>query len=401
MCTYNLWDKFGSLVFDYFKVDIRKYITLSHMAYSIWEAMETPCINNRALNPSPFGERPHWNSPKIVLPNEAVHRLSILATYGGRAVNNKRFFESQIYDLIKEETNQYEPASSGVGKYYYSILGEIPDKNDNDAPPYGDYLVMLDVVSLYPEAMQKFSYPVGYPIFLNDLECSAFNDEMNYTGEFNLPCGIYETYFFPNKQLTVPVLPRKKFETDEFGRVKCVGGLIWNLEDGYGYYTSVDLELAFEAGYRFEIVSGIMWERTAPIFERYIDLTFGMKQHAEEHKLKALRCIAKVMMVALYGKVREKEVVIKKFCAESLITVSFFSYFKMLQHPMLDQIDLIFTDEEADKFMSRYRLNDIIPLEGEEGRLHAIFKGETDKLETCTTKPTYLGRVFCDAHIIN
>jgi hypothetical protein len=64
--------------------------------------------------------------------------------------------------------------------------------------------------------------------------------------------GIYKVKYTTNKKLMVSPLPRRE-----------EGKLIWDLVDGEGWYTSIDIQNAQDDGYSFEIERGIVW----PLFE--------------------------------------------------------------------------------------------------------------------------------------
>jgi len=177
------------------------------------------------------------------------------SVYGGRCYPNKKFFKSKEYEKI--------------------MKGEI---NFEDIE---DYLIAVDFVSLYPSAMLE-EYPIGFHINTNEY----------VEGKL----GIYRVKFITNKKCLVPPIPRKKEG----------GGLIWDLLDGEGVYTSVDIERAKRHGYKFEIIEGKYWEESAPIFEDYMTHYYKKKQ-AEKKGTPAYET-AKLNLNGLYGKMMQRPI---------------------------------------------------------------------------------------------
>ena len=151
------------------------------------------------------------------------------AIYGARCYKNKNRFTS----------SQYEDVISGTIKF-----DEI-----------SDYIFDADVVSLYPTAMSQYKYPVG-----KEKSTTLYKD-----GKL----GIYKITYKAPKDLLNPILPRKENKK-----------LIWDLNDGSGWYSSVDIESAKERGYKINIITGYYWEESGYIFKDYIEEFYKMKQNA-------------------------------------------------------------------------------------------------------------------------
>lgn len=254
-CLAALGEKFIQSVWDAFHLYLPCYLTLSQMAFDLWRM---------ALHAD-------WVFP---LPTEPdfYHAINA-ATYGGRCHFVKRFFRSS------------QPDSTT-----YADLR--------------DYLVDLDVVSLYPASMKGHLFPVG------DYKHVTQPTDVEHMAEFYhyhrpLPLSIWRVSATPPTHLLVPALPLKSPITK---------ATVWeNTATESQWYTSVDLETARRYGYTFTFHEGYVWERGEYVFDAYIDCMFAKK--AEQDRLKAARDPAynpaardvfKKLMNALYGKMMQK-----------------------------------------------------------------------------------------------
>lgn len=311
------------------------------MTYDIWSAFVSPNINLKSAKhwflriPRPTLPQHH----DIRLPNDSQYRIALSATYGGMTYPWKRCFKSKFYDqILKQEVN-------------YDQLKE-------------DYLENLDVVSLYPAAMAEGDFPVGpcsnvLPSELewiqsnHDYAAAVLEKETHHKGEFvsyEIPLGIYEVDYECPGNLITPVLPKKELKEDKHGRCSSMG-LTWNLLPGTGWYTSVDLQNAQEAGYKFTFKKGIKWGGKAKLFRDFILMAFELKAQAQRDNNPAMRQVAKIFMNALYG--------------------------KMLQKPIIENTEIVLNHMAATKFMTKNDLTGIVSLSWEEEGIEhhgAIFK---------------------------
>lgn len=253
-CLTELGRQFMKTVWKEFNIYLPNYITLSQMAFDLWRGTLLK----------------EWRLP---LPIESDFYDAVnAATYGGRCHFVKRFFRS----------------------------------SQPDSTPYADisdYLVDLDVVSLYPASMQQFLYPEGdYELWEDDRSVQTFQDMYDHFAM--LPLSLWEVSVAPPKHLLIPALPRKNDE----------GSTVWDVESSdCQWYTSVDLETARELGYTFTFRRGYVWKRSAPIFRYYIDSVFAKKaeqdvfKNTKDEKYNpAARDVYKKLMNALYGKMMQK-----------------------------------------------------------------------------------------------
>jgi len=175
------------------------------------------------------------------------------AIYGARCYKNKNRFISTQYDKIISKEIKYD---------------------DID-----DYIFDADVVSLYPTAMSQYKYPVGRERLTTIYE----KDKL----------GIYLIDYEAPKNLLNPILPRKEDKK-----------LIWDLNNGSGWYSSVDIESAESKGYIIKILVGYCWDESEYIFKDYIDEFYKMKQEAI--KGTPSYSLAKLYLNGLYGKMLQR-----------------------------------------------------------------------------------------------
>ena len=84
------------------------------------------------------------------------------------------------------------------------------------------------------------------------------------------------------------------------------GKLIWDLKDGTGYYTSVDIEDMKSCGYQIEILDGWYWNDSDNVFKEYILEKYKDKQESKKDSVEYT--LAKLFLNALYGKQIQKPV---------------------------------------------------------------------------------------------
>lgn len=198
--------------------------------------------------------------------NNTIERTTELrqALYGGRTEVYKRYFKSKhLKDAVK-----------GNVKY---------DEID-------DYLICLDKVSLYPSVMRNFEFPIGRS------KKTTF-----YMKDY---LGIYHIKYETNKDLLYAILPKK---IDKM--------LIWDLKDGEGWFSSIDIQNAINFGYKIKVIQGYYWNEKSPIFRDYIDTMIRKKNNSEKGSSKYL--MYKTAMNCIYGKQLQKDIFAKSIITDS------------------------------------------------------------------------------------
>ncbi len=241
-----IYQKYATSTWETFKINVNKYFTISSLVYRKWQEM---------------------NRTDIYLPSFEEDLFIRQSMYGGRTYPQKQYFKSENVE--------------------------------------NDYLLLLDIVSMYATAMFKYKYPVGKPneeknptrinnVYLKNLNNKSFN-------YFGVNLFIAQCDIIPNKKLVSAVIPRR----DE-------NGLHWDLNNIYnGTYTNIDLERAINHGYTITKIHKVLYwnESSNDVFKNYIQMCFSEKQKATKDTPQY--AVAKLFLNTLYGKMLQQPHIIK------------------------------------------------------------------------------------------
>ena len=291
-CLKYVWESFSNTIYDKYQIHTIDFITVSSMTYYLWKLV---------------------NDAEIYLPSEDELDFINQSKYGANVYPVKKHFKSKEYDGIVEGKIKYEDMT--------------------------DYLMIMDVVSLYPTSMLN-DYPVGQSKWVGERDTSKL--------------GIYDVSFTPPEDILYPQLPRKKN-----------GGIVHSLEKGRGVYNNIDLDRAIDAGYIItKLHKGLEWERTQKVFEPYIRDTFELKCKAKIADDDVMYAISKLLLNGLYG--------------------------KTLQRPIYKKTQIVNDHEDAIKFLNMVDTIDDAEILNDNFVLYSGEVKPEDK-ETAITKPTHLG----------
>ena len=266
---------------------------------------------------------------KVELPGRKdVYNLCKRSNYGGRVQPHKMSFTS---------------SDDQIGKKHSEV---------------NDYLLDLDVCSLYPTVMQKHLYPVGEGRFLKEAQIATAQMAFNSRNLTHLKLGMYNVDVIPNPRLIVPVLPAKNAK----------GDTCWDLiPRTYQCYCLPDIVEGIKHGYTFKIIKAYVYDASFPIFKKYVDKVFLIKQTEDYYKATkdprynpTRRMIAKLLMNSLYG--------------------------KMSQKPIEDSNVSITSPAEFRKFLREYEWRDM-HIMGDK----AVAVGKKKNFQACVTRPMQLG----------
>ena len=147
-------------------------------------------------------------------------------------------------------------------------------------------------------------YPVGPSIRAELDYIKQVQHQLDTKDYKNIKMGYYEVDYWPRKDIVYPILPRKNYNHDKtFVRAD---GLIWDLKDSSGVYTTVDLIEAHKKGYRIKLKHGIYWEKTVALFKEYCEIGTKIKMEGDREKNQAKRTLGKLLINALYGKTLQR-----------------------------------------------------------------------------------------------
>jgi len=279
-------------VLEYLKCDVlglcELYEKVNEPIYSQFQINLCECLTTSSSAFTIWRDK--FLNQKIYLPDNEMENNIRQAIYGGRCYKNKnRFFSNQYEDILN-------------GKISYDEID--------------DYIFDADVVSLYPTAMLE-KFPVG-----KEIKTNLYQDNK---------MGIYKIKYVAPKNLLTPILPRK-----EDGRLK------WDLRDGEGWYSSVDIENAKEKGYEIEVITGYYWNETDYVFKEYIEEFYKMKQNSK--KGTPAYTTAKLYLNGLYGKMIQRAINSK----DAIISTSE-EFLEILNKNIIQEIN-----EVNDKWLIKY-----------------------------------------------
>ena len=274
MGLMELTEIMNDTIQEKFSFNMYQFVTFSSMCDKVW--------SQRFL-------RKGWKCEKPKPHKEKVFRECII---GGRTTKFKKHFKSKQLEEYKAGLISYEEIT--------------------------DYIFDLDVVSLYPQIMKVKKYPVGESIYISSYEQFErldYKKKINKAERMHDKLGMYYVRYKANKSLLVPPIGRK-VDKDDNGRK--VRKLMWDLEDGEGWMSSVDIKNAEKRGYifdrDFDDFQGYYWEKSEYIFKDYIEYMYKAKASAKKGTPAYL--LAKIGLNSLYGKqlqstIREKSTIVK------------------------------------------------------------------------------------------
>lgn len=232
--------KFAHLVETELQGNLVDFITLGHLTYKQW--MKT------------------LMKEIVFAHSETDYHAMREAYYGGRVYPVKRTFTSTQYLDVQQGKIGYEDVT--------------------------DFISDQDVNSLYPTVMKNYRYPIGD--YIHEKYTTAPKPMREIFADTWAICHVQYT---PPSNLMHPVLPHRTKK-----------GLIWDLEPRTGWYTSVDLNLAFEKGYSITLLESYTWFTGAFIFDEYLNKTLAIKDAGTVEKNPVKRQIGKLLSNSLYGK---------------------------------------------------------------------------------------------------
>ena len=321
----ELCKKFFSQIYDSQKYDCWRYMTVSQMSYTVWHT-------NIDVK-----ESKHLRVP----PSDACYNAIKSSVYGGRVfVGRKEWLTYTLqndnslkkYLLEREErakvlANTCPSDYEGLSTEDKNLL-DRPTELDWEVPEHlhyhnllpTDYLVELDFNSLYPSVMYTYDYPTGECMYTTELHSTTC--EFEVTGR--LPLGIYQVSYVPPTDLFLAVLPK---------RVK--GALKWELVEGQGWYTSVDLENAYAACYTIKFHAAWIYPTHGKVFVDHVENAMKLKKEGDDTDNASLRAYGKLLANSLYGKMLQavhrttSEIVhtredVVEFCKQSVWTGAMF-----------------------------------------------------------------------------
>ena len=251
VALYNILIKFDKLIREKFNFNFHSNPTLSSLAFSIY--------------------RNHY-IPSHLIYTERVKK-------GNKFITNTL---SHIDNLNQTFDSFIRNSYFGGHVDSYIPYFNVSQNNTNQV------LYHYDVVSLYPYVMKSFKLPYKIKQFVEG-NILLSNKEL-----FDNSFGFYKVKVTTPKQILNPLLP---FKNNGAGVASST--VLYPEGSWIGTYYSEEIKNAIKYGYKFEIISGYLFEADY-LFRDYIGELFNMKLNSQ--KGTPMYLISKLLMNSLYGK---------------------------------------------------------------------------------------------------
>lgn len=259
----HCWRIFAEGCWKDFGQNLDRYMTLSHMAFNKWTA---------ALKPE----------EDIVVGSRAEDAYFRQAYFGGRCCPQFTHFETKNVRPTPDEG------------------GEV---SEEDWLKLNDYLIDLDVVSLYPTNMQKHDYPYGRFVIHKVYGPNVYPESQarhwqRLIKENDPKIWFAEVDIDPPDDIITPFLLERHKD----------GSVIYSLlPKRHAVYTACEIREALLIGYTVKaIYSYVTFHSRGPIFRSYVDECFAVKKAAEKGSVTYQA--AKLYMNALSGKMGQRPI---------------------------------------------------------------------------------------------
>lgn len=324
----ELFKIFSKTMFDLYKINVAKYMTITQIAYAAWTS-NLPTRVKDNLFKTPVGK------------SERVMREMYK---GGRVLCGRKEWKSMFFEqVLKDRKKWYDPKllEKDPDAYLlaqhegYSISQELYDK-------ITDYLVYADVNSLYPAVQISTDYPFKvvqkpntkgqmeekweaippealshFPYGKHTIKKHAENsmDEAQLMLELNnrhpiakekwMRMGACVDVICP-KDLSVAFLMTRKEAKNEKDQFKTE--VVQDLNDKIKqWYTGPELWEASELGYEVtRIHATCEWEKSGSIFQEFVEKTYAIKSAQDSDG--PMRACAKALLNGLTGKFGQKNI---------------------------------------------------------------------------------------------
>lgn len=241
------------------------------------------------------------------------------------------------FDIWQKGLEVYIPENWEIDEYFRkAVYGgrtmPIKQHYESSGDP-DDYMVALDVKSLYPYAMDIGEFFIGEPEYVEDIDEERIEwywSIFRRSGKF--PPGIYSVEVEPppmHRRYPIAFLPMR----DE------KGSLVWQYKNGEGHYSNLMLEYAIGLGYTFRIKSCYVFKKTSSdVFKTCNTFWQDMKNEAERVGNTGRRQIAKIGNNSTYGKQVERAstskcVYVKKTQVKKLVLQHGWTNINVFSHP--------------------------------------------------------------------
>lgn len=240
--TYKDWKK-------YLSFDVRSLSNLifnvdamyNDLGFSITNYLGLPGVAMDMMNSYCY------NLSKLYVPSDpSMVELCKASIKGGRVLHFKDKWDSPLKEGVRWDDDKKE----FVNKMNEVIKDDI----------YDDYLISIDMNSLYPSMMYAAGYPVGHPELVTKamLEDKTWLDKPHFIGEFEV------------------IIPNIRYAIHPYKSEK--GALLYpSNQTIIDVYNDVDIREMIKDGYTVKMLKGIYWNKSAKIFSEYIEMLYNKR----------------------------------------------------------------------------------------------------------------------------
>ena len=293
----------------------------------LWKIAPVLLPRNMSLAAHALEMWKHMEDPKIIesisIPNFDHYNILRDMYHGGRVLCTTQKYDSFIVDQLYEMNQDGSPTFwDEKSSLSYDSFDAISSLFKNLPTWKKEELKIVDVVSLYPYCMHKFTFPVGEyqglaefklpddqiskAVLMMKTILEGKRPIINGSPLFNLAYVIQKQEMFRSCYNVDIICPDKIFVA--FLMRKNNGTPEQSLEPLTNHWvTGVELFEAIKIGYKVtKIKAKMSWEKSKPIFKNYIQTLFDLKEKHKSDKTNVMYIVAKLLMNALSGKFGQK-----------------------------------------------------------------------------------------------
>lgn len=274
-----IYKKFCAAMWEIAAVPPHKAMTIAGHAYSVW----------RTITPKEVVNEVH-------VPDRELYDKLRKCYFGGRVLPTVARYDSHV-----RIGGYYDFDESGVMENAEEFIAEMEENKD--------YLVMVDVVSLYPSIMKKYKMPSGKPSLKSFVQYSRA-EEMWRKGVNSARLNLMFKVKMMRCTFLVDVTPPTDLLVAYLMEKGDDGTNVQNLNPKLAtWYAGPDLYEAVVLGYVVtRIIEVIEYPKLEYAFATYVNKMFELKEANKKDKTSALYQGAKYLMNALSGKFGQKDV---------------------------------------------------------------------------------------------
>jgi len=302
----ELTKKFFNIIFDLYRIDAAKYMTITQIAYAAWTSNLPNDIADR-LYKTPVNDE------------EKMREMY----KGGRVLCGRQQWKSNFWKQVVNEKKPYFQLPEKVEDAFDILYNALEDGHCVSQELYDaidDYLVYADVNSLYPAVQISTDYPAPegippdewyskypYGSYVHKEYEERTQDEQQLIAEINDRHPTQKAKWFKMGACVDVLCPDDLSVAFLMTRNKKTGEVEQSLYPKVKtWFTGPELWEASILGYTItRIYETFEWPRASCMFKDFVEKTYNIKKHAKEG---SKRAAAKQLLNGLTGKFGQKNI---------------------------------------------------------------------------------------------